>query len=206
MDCLLLVRHAATAQTRRSRFPSTTGRALHDGCESLDDGGAAQARALRRHLPNADRCWSSLAVRATQTAQLAGFQPSPDAALAECDFGAWAGMDLDEAHAADPVGLAQWHADPDSAPHGGEGLGDVRRRAADVLSRAHALGGVTITFTHGGFVKAALLEILDLPSRSVWRLDIAPTSVTELRAADGTWRVATLNWRPALRGAVAAAG
>ncbi len=200
MDRLLLVRHAATGDTRRAAFSATTGRVRDPACATLDAAGAAQARGLAGVLPPADRCWSTLAARAWSTAELAGYAPQPDRDLAECDFGAWAGRTPQQVHATDPDGLAAWYADPDAAPHGGEGLADVRRRAVRVLTRAAELGGTAVAFTHGGLVKAALLTVLDLPATAVWRLDADPASVTELSVASGRWRVTRLNWVPTLRG------
>lgn len=194
MNRLLLVRHATTSSTRRACFPATTGALAVDGCEPLDRGGGEQAAALRGMLPWADHCWASLAARAQQTARLAGFAPQPCGDLAECDFGGWAGAA--PAEVADARGVEAWYADPDAAPHGGEGFGEVRARAARVLGRARDLGGTVVAFTHGGLVKAALCEALGLPSSALWRLDVAPASVTELHPAGHGWRVVRLNWAP----------
>jgi broad specificity phosphatase PhoE len=191
---LLLVRHATTSSTRRACFPVTTGALAVDGCEPLDRGGGEQAAALRGMLPRADHCWASLAARAQQTARLAGFAPQPCGDLAECDFGGWAGAA--PAEVADAPGVEAWYADPDAAPHGGEGFGEVRARAARVLGRARDLGGTVVAFTHGGLVKAALCEALGLPSSALWRLEVAPASVTELHPAGHGWRVVRLNWAP----------
>lgn len=196
MPTCLLIRHATTAATRRSAFPATSGAAVADGCAPLDAGGLAAAAALGPHLPPADRVWSSFARRAGETATALGAAAEPDADLAECDFGRWAGCTPDEVHAADPAGLAAWYADPATAPHGGEGLAAVRARARRVLDRAGALGGTTVAVTHGGLVKAVLLEVLDLPDAAVWRLDADPASVTELRTAGPAWRVIRRNWTP----------
>jgi len=194
----LLIRHATTDATRRSAFPATSGAAAAGGCAPLDDGGRAAAAALGPHLPAADRVWASFARRAVDTAAAWGATVQPSADLAECDFGRWAGRTPDEVHAADPAGLAAWYADPGTAPHGGEGLAAVRGRARRVLARAADLGGTTVAVTHGGLVKAALLEVLGLPDAAVWRLDAGPASVTELRASGPGWRVARLNWTPRL--------
>jgi broad specificity phosphatase PhoE len=198
MTRLLLVRHGTTSETRRAAFPSTCGACNEPGCPPLDRAGEAQARALAEALAGADRCWSSLARRSADSARLAWGVAEPHPDLAECDFGAWAGLTPDQVHARDPEGLARWYAEPDLAPHGGEGLGAVRARAALVLARAAALGGATAAATHGGLIKAALLEVLELPSAALWRLDAHPGSVTELRHAGGAarWRVVRVNWTP----------
>lgn len=194
---LLLVRHATSSETRRGAFPIASGAQPGAQGDPLDEAGQAAAHELGAHLPPADRCLSSWAARARQTAEAAGLIPQPDGHFAECDFGRWAGMTPAEVGDAAEVGA--WYADPDSAPHGGERLADVRARAAAVLARAGDAGGTTIAFTHGGFVKAAVLEVLSLPAASVWQLDVAPASVTELHRTFGRWRLVRLNWTPSAR-------
>lgn len=192
---LLLVRHAPTGETRAARFPTSPGNAALRGCPPLDDAGREAAAALRGLLPRPDRCWSSHAVRACQTAEAAGLVAEPQAALAECDFGAWAGRSLAEVAAADADYLQRWYSDPDQAPHGGESATALRARAAGVLDRAAGLGGTTLAFTHGGFVRAAVLAALGVPSALHWKLDVAPLSVTELHHHEqGGWRLVRLNW------------
>lgn len=194
---LLLVRHATTRATRRAAFPATTGSAPDAACSPLDPAGVAAATVLGAHLPRADHCWTSHATRSVQTARCLGLEPGARMAeLAECGFGRWAGSTLEEIHGQDPDGLAAWFADPTSSPHGGEPLASVRRRAREVLAAAAAVVGTTVAVTHGGLIRAALLEVLDLPAAGVWRLDCAPASVTELHLASDGWRLVRVNWSP----------
>jgi broad specificity phosphatase PhoE len=207
LDRILLIRHGTTAETRRASF-SPGGRSS-GGHTPLDAAGVHHAVALGKVLPSGDHCWSSRSASARETARYAGSAsgagswPEPELLddLAGCDYGTWTGMDLREVYASDARGLEAWHADPDSAPHGGEGFADVRVRVAAMLAYARSLGGTTIAFTHGSFVRAALLEVLDLPSAAVWRLDVEPGSVTELHPDRGAWRLVRMNWTPRLRGA-----
>lgn len=203
-DRVVLVRHAATAETRRGAFPATSGHRAVAVCAPLDAAGRAAAAALAGVLPVPDRVWVSAAQRCAETAAAAGLVPDEVVAdLAECDFGAWAGLTSAEVAARDGDGLAAWYADPDRAPHGGETLGDLRRRVRRVLARAGALGGTTVAVTSGGVVKAAVMEVLGVAADAVWRIDAACASVTELVAARGpggslTWRLRRLGWTPAL--------
>jgi broad specificity phosphatase PhoE len=196
MDRLLLIRHGLTAETRRAAFPSTSGEFACEPCEGLEWAGLEQATALRAHLPEPDRTWSSHARRARETARGLGLWPEADGDLAECDFGRWAGLTPPEVYERDPDAVAAWYADPGFAVHAGETLAHVRARARRVMERAAALGGTTVAVTHGGFIKAALLEALGLPDLAVWRLDAAPASVTELHPTSGSWRLVRLNWTP----------
>lgn len=197
VERVLLVRHATSSETRRGAFPTASGAQPGVEGDPLDDSGRAAAADLGVHLLAPDRCLSSWALRSRQTAEAAGLNSEPDADLAECDFGSWAGQS--PAEVGDDAGVGAWYADPDVAPHGGERLSDVRRRAAGVLARAGAAGGTTVAFTHGGFVKAAVLEVLSLPSSAVWQIDVAPASITELHRTFGHWRVVRLNWTPSIR-------
>src|SRR5262245_46622174 len=84
MRRLLLVRHASTDAVRAVAFGAD---------EPLDAGGRAAAARLR--LSRADEVLVSLALRTRETASAAGLAVSgEDAALAECDFGRWAGLTL----------------------------------------------------------------------------------------------------------------
>lgn len=198
---LYLVRHATSAETRAARFPVTTGGQDVPDCAGLDAAGRRSAEALGAHLPLPDRVWSSWAARARETAALAGWAAEPTADLAECDFGSWAGREVHEIAAADPDGFAAWLADPTVGPADGEPLEQLRTRARRVLECGCA--GTSIAVTHGGFIRAAVAEVLGLAAGALARIDLAPASVTVLHN-DGTWRLVRLNWTPALLARAAA--
>jgi broad specificity phosphatase PhoE len=182
---LLLVRHGSTASTRRAAFPPD---------EALDEAGLRESRKLRAVLDGVQSAFSSPAVRARQTAEAAGLEPRSDPDLAECDFGSWTALTLDDVSARDPEGLRAWFKDPHACPHGGESLAQLAARVRRFLSRIAGIPGATVAFTHGGVVKVALVEALGAPSSSFWRIDVAPLSVTELRRRDRIWTVARTNW------------
>jgi broad specificity phosphatase PhoE len=181
---LYLVRHAPTSATRAAAFPLD---------EPLDERG--REAAARRVVPACDRIVSSPALRCRQTAEHAGLHDvRVDDALAECDFGSWAGRSLADVHAADAVAAAAWMTDPDAAPHGGESLSElVVRVGAWLDGQASGEPGRIVALTHGGVVKAALVHALAAPLRAFWQFDVAPLSITELHACDGRWTVARVN-------------
>lgn len=183
MGRLLLVRHGPTACTRRAAFPTE---------EPLDEGGRRDSQLLRDVLKGCDAMFCSPAVRAYQTAAAACLDAECDRDLAECDFGSWSGLTLDQVNERDPEGLRSWFVRPDAAPHGGESQTEMAERVRAFLARAGH--GTTVAVTHGGVIKTALLELLGAPFSSFWRIDIAPLSVTELRRHDGTWTVTRTNW------------
>jgi broad specificity phosphatase PhoE len=182
----LLVRHATTVATRAVAFP---------GDEALDERGRMHAAALARALPNRPGDpLSSPALRCLQTVAAAGLgDPRIEPALAECDFGAWAGRTLEELNADDPAGVAAWMTDPDATPHGGESHADVARRVGGWLDEQAGLDGRAVAVTHGGVIKAALVHALGAPIAAFWRIDVTPLAITELHVHDRRWTVTRVN-------------
>lgn len=185
MRRLLLVRHAATAATRAAGFPAD---------EPLDARGRAEACALASALPARYVALSSPALRCRETAAAAGVaEPELVGALAECDFGAWAGRTLADVAAESPGDVGTWMEDPDARPHGGESLSAFAARVGAWLDEQAALAGSAVAFTHGGVVKAALVHALGAPLAAFWRIDVAPLALAELHAHDGRWTVTRMN-------------
>jgi broad specificity phosphatase PhoE len=181
---LLLVRHAPTEATRELAFPLD---------EPIDERGRVQAATLAERLPRGCDVVSSPALRCRQTATAAGLDAQADPALAECDFGDWAGHSLKAVHEADPEAARAWMTDPDSRPHGGESLTAFAGRVAEWLDDQASRSGSTVAVTHGGVVKGALVHALGAPIECFWQLDVAPLAVTELHAHDGRWTVTRMN-------------
>jgi broad specificity phosphatase PhoE len=181
MRRLLLVRHAPTDATRQSAFPRD---------EPLDRRGREQAARLAPSVPRHCEAISSPALRCRETAQAAGLDATPDPALAECDFGAWAGRSLADI---EPSAARAWMTDPDSAPHGGESLTDFAGRVARWLDDQAQRSGNAVAVTHAGVVKGALVHALDAPIESFWRIDVTPLAITELHAHDGRWTITRVN-------------
>lgn len=184
MRRLLLVRHASTAAVRAAAFGAD---------EVLDEAGHAGAARLAARLPRGDVLISP-ARRAAQTA--AGLDVTRvEPALAECDFGDWAGRPLAELASAEPEAVHAWMTDPDAAPHGGESLTALLARVRGWMESEAAADGTAIAITHGGVVKAAVVIALDAPPSAFWRIDVSPLSITELHAHDGRWTVTRVNDR-----------
>ncbi len=182
MRRLLLVRHASTDAVRAGAFGAD---------EPLDASGRAAAERLGGRLPRGEAL-TSPALRARETAELAGREGAVEPALAECDWGCWAGRTL--ADLAEDE-LRAWMTDPDAAPHGGESLTALLARVGAWLEAQAALDGTAIAFTHAGVVRAAVTRALDAPPIALWRIDVAPTAITELHAHDGRWTVSRVNDR-----------
>jgi broad specificity phosphatase PhoE len=181
---LILVRHAPTAATRAAAFPLD---------ELPDDGSLAAAERLAALVPRHAELRCSPALRCLETARAAGLEPEPVAALAECDFGEWAGQALEDVCREDPAGAEAWMTDPDASPHGGESLTAFSTRVGEWLAAEAGGEGCTFAVTHGGVVKAAVAAALDAPPQSFWRIDVEPLSLTELHAHDGRWSLVRAN-------------
>jgi broad specificity phosphatase PhoE len=183
MRRLLLLRHAPTAATRAAAFGAD---------EPVDERGLAAAARLAGALPRGAEVLCSPALRCRQTAAAAGLDAAVvvERALAECDFGAWAGRTLSEIDERD---AALWMTDAGARPHGGESLRAFARRVAAWLDAQAWLAGRAIAVTHGGVVRAAVVHALGAPLEAFWRIDAAPLAITELHAHDGRWTLARSN-------------
>ena len=84
-------------------------------------------------------------------------------------------------------------SDPAASPHGGESLAAFATRVACWLDEQARLDGAAVAITHGGVVKAAVVQALGAPLDAFWRIDCAPLSITELHAHDGRWTLTRLN-------------
>ena len=155
----------------------------------LNGEGALQARhlahALKRHYA-LDAIVSSPLERAMETAQpIAEAQDKPlviDERITELDFGGWAGQSFEELYETDywrnfnRQRSLNWPTD-------GESLMEVQTRAWRSISAAAETYGDDSTVamvTHGDVVRSVLLLVLGMSIDHIHRLEISPTSVSEI--------------------------
>jgi broad specificity phosphatase PhoE len=181
---LLLIRHAPTAATVRGTFPDDEP--LRDGLGPTGDSLRILTRGVRHLLSGPES-------RALETARALGLDPVIDELLADCNYGSWAGKGLTDIHASDPEGVLRWFRDCDANPHGGESLSDLARRVGGFLKRAAKLDGLAVAVTHAAVIRVAVLLALRAPIEAFWQVEVAPTSVTELRHRNGKWVLQSLN-------------
>ena len=112
--------------------------------------------------------------------------------LRDCDYGRWAGRAFDDVQAKEPDAIAEWLRDPTSAPHGGESILALIERAAAWLDRESGTPGRVLAITHASIIRAAIVHAIGAPPQSVWRIDIAPLSLTRLSGANGRWTLASI--------------
>jgi broad specificity phosphatase PhoE len=179
---LILICHGSTDAVRKAKFADD---------EPLDRHGAADAAALVRHRPSADRCWCSPELRTRQTAEALQLDASPIQTLRDCDYGAWKGHSFEEILARDPQGIDAWLRDPAATPHGGESLLGLMRRTAQWLDEAKVVDGQSILVTHATIIRAAIVHAIEAPPQAFWRVDIAPLSMTRLSGRNARWNLAS---------------
>jgi broad specificity phosphatase PhoE len=177
---LIVVCHAPTAATRAARFPDD---------EPLDAHGSTQAGSAAGALRRIDHVICGPERRCRETATALGLDPTVDAALADLDVGRWRGRDLAELGRAEPDAVHAWLADPSAAPHGGEPLLELLRRAAGWVDGLRERGERIVAVTHPSVIRAVLAHVLQAPPAAFWRLDVAPLSHTVLSGNGGRWTV-----------------
>jgi broad specificity phosphatase PhoE len=180
---LRLLCHAATSAVRTSAFPAD---------EAIDAPALQRLAANPLRLGDADRCWTSPALRARQTAQILRLDAAVEPMLRDCDYGRWTGRTLDAVQAQEPDAVAEWLRDPASARHGGESIVALIARVAAWLDAQNAAPGRMVAVTHAAIIRAAIVHAIGAPAESFWRIDIAPMSLTHLTGANGRWNLASI--------------
>ncbi len=119
---------------------------------------AREAKSVLEQLPHIARIVSSPLQRCHQLASLIGarrdLEVETDPRLIEMDFGAWEGRAW---NAIPRRELDAWASDFVSArPHGGESVGDLKRRVDAIISDLQPTIVPTLLVTHAGVIRAAL--------------------------------------------------
>ncbi|MCX2929006.1 histidine phosphatase family protein [Mycobacterium sp. CVI_P3] len=170
---LTLVSHAMTDAMAVGRFPVD---------EELNALGRRQLDEL--DVGTADMALCGPEVRARQSAELLGLRARVDARLADLDCGRWRGMGLDMV---EPDLLTLWLTEPARGPHGGESIVEMITRVRGWLADISRTPGRTVAVTHPAVIRAVILNALDAPPKSFWRVDVAPASCTTLHFRGMAW-------------------
>lgn len=112
-----------------------------------------------------------------------------DERLAGCAMGRWRGLTLEEVSAAEPENVARWLSDPAAAPHGGESVERLCARAGEWLAETAEVQGRVLAVVEPDVVRAVLVHALGAPAATLWRLDVAPLTATELSGRAGRWNL-----------------
>ena len=181
---LKLLCHASTSAVRSAAFPLD---------EALDPQGRQRLAAFPHRLRQNDRCFTSPALRATQTAEALGLDATVETALRDCDYGKWTGHSFEEVQARQPEAVAEWMRNPEAAPHGGESVAALIARVSAWLGAQNSTPGVIVAVTHASVIRAAIVCALEAEPRSFWHVDVAPLSLTRLSGNHGRWTLVSLD-------------
>jgi alpha-ribazole phosphatase len=198
MSRLILVRHCEPEEGARGRVYGT-----------LDVGLSAQGRLQAGELVDrldgaaVDAIWTSPRRRARETAEplaeARGLRLSEDDDLRELDFGELEGRTFDEIAEADPELYKTWMETPTELRFpGGECYADLKARSLRALERAVATNDAVVVVTHGGVVRAALAEWLQIADEAVFRLDQRYGGITVIDLIDGFPLVRLVNGHTAV--------
>ncbi len=184
---LTLVCHGSTLAVRAAAFPED---------EPLEPQALARVAGWPRSLGAPDRILTSPALRARQTAEALGLAATIDPDLRDCGYGIWAGRSYEEVRTREPDAIGAWMADPAMPPPDGESTLQLIARAARWLDLQRQTAGQVVAVTHPAFIRAAVVHAIGASPNSVWRIDVAPLSVTRLSGHDGRWNLVGLGPMP----------
>lgn len=169
-----------------------TTKALRAATFGADDGldavGRRHAERLAGTLGKVDRVFVSPALAARETAEALGLaEASVEPLLADCDYGRWKGLKFNQVILREPRKLMSWIKKPETAPHGGETIPEVRSRVEDWM-RAHSReDGHTVAVTHSAVIRAAIVHVIQAEPASFWRIDVVPLAQADFRTNGRRW-------------------
>ena len=172
-----LVRHGETEWNR-------AGRAQGHSDPPLNGTGRAQARQVGDRLAGTgfEAAYASDLQRAMETARgIISGTPASLVTLAELrekNFGEWEGLTHQEVKSRDPLLYERmFHEGATFAPPGGESdrsfFDRVSSTVAGIRNARPETGGNLLVVAHGGTLRAMIVDLLGLPSSSMWRFRLA---------------------------------
>ena len=196
MTKILLVRHGYVEGIEPPRFRGRTDLPL-----TLR--GEAEARAVARRIAAGFRpaiVYTSplrrCVVTGDEVAKACGVGSAIMEELNDLDYGSWQFCTYDEIQQAYPREFAAWLATPHLVRFpGGNSLQDLVARSADALRfviQRHAEEAVVLV-SHDSVNRALLLQLLDQPLSTYWRLAQTPCCINEIDIVNGAIRVVRLN-------------
>lgn len=193
---IVLTRHAHVDGIDPPRFRGRTEL-------PLSELGKRQAAMIARRLSVHERAkviYSSPLGRCLETSEAiakamgASVEATPD--LIDLDYGQWQARTHAEIGEAEPEGLSMWYRSPQLFRFPlGESLQDVSLRTADLLRRLlldHSNETVVLV-GHASVNRVLLLQLLDMPLASYWRLTQEPCTLNIVEWAPRRVRVITIN-------------
>jgi alpha-ribazole phosphatase len=111
-----------------------------------------------------------------------------EAGFREMSFGDWEGRTAAEILADTPSALERFWGDPvNHPPPGGEALPDCDRRVSRSWQRLQARhpGRHVLVVAHGGVIRMVLRQVLEIPLKHLWRLEVAYATLSRVRIYAG---------------------
>jgi probable phosphoglycerate mutase len=196
MTNILLVRHGHVEGIKPERFRGRTDL-------PLTARGEVQAQAVARRIARSWRpakIYTSPMMRCIATgraiAEACQLKEQMLDHLIDIDYGGWQGKTYEEVERTDPQLFATWFTTPHLMRFpGGESLQDLVARSAEALHfvlRHHAEEMVVLV-THDSVNRALLIQLLDQPLSSYWRLAQDPCCINEIDALGGRITIRRIN-------------
>ncbi len=181
---LVLLRHGVTDHTSAKRFSG----GLRGDNPPLSEEGRAQVREAAAWLAGlGERIEAVVAspVRRTResadiVAETLGLPVEEQPGFAEMEFGDWDGLTFLEVAERDQPALDAWLRDLDAPPPRGESFRTVEKRVLAGLEEvlaAHA-GRTVVVVSHVTPIKTLVAHALDAPLEAVFRMELAPASIS----------------------------
>ena len=181
---LVLVRHGVTDHTKGKLFSG----GLASANPPLNEEGRSQARATGEWLAPLSSTFDALVsspVRRTREtaeilAQFFDLEIEEEAGIAEMEFGTWDGLSFTQVYEDFPDEMSAWLGDLESAPHGGESFRAVEKRVLEGRDRivSSYAGQTVVAVSHVTPIKTLVADALGAPLDAVYRMELAPASVT----------------------------
>jgi broad specificity phosphatase PhoE len=196
MTKILLIRHGHVDGIKPERFRGRQPLPL----TAL---GRAEAEAVALRVAGAwqpSKVYTSPMGRCIETA--AAIAKACDAPMEVCDdltdidYGAWQFKTFEEAKSADPALFAAWFATPHLVRFpNGESLQDLVARAANALRLALARhpDDTIVLVAHDSVNRALLMQLLDQPLSTYWRIVQSPCCLNEIDIVGGKISVQRVN-------------
>jgi len=181
---LVLVRHGVTDHTAGKLFSGGLG----GSNPPLNDEGRAQVAAtgawLAPMLDSVDALITSPVRRTAESAEILGelmsLTPKVEPGIAEMEFGDWDGLSFTQIQETYPEDLESWLGNLEHAPTGGESFRTVEERVLAGRDRilADHTGQTVLVVSHVTPIKTLVADALGAPLDAIYKMELAPASVT----------------------------
>ncbi len=183
---LVLLRHGVTEHTSAKRFSG----GLRGDNPPLSEEGRAQVHEAAAWLAalgeRVEAVVASPVRRTRESAEIVaetfGLSVEEQPGFAEMEFGDWDGLTFLEVAERDQPALDAWLRDLDAPPPRGESFRTVEKRVLAGLEEvleAHA-GRTVVVVSHVTPIKTLVAHAIDAPLGAVFRMELAPASITVL--------------------------